>query len=133
MASLLESRVDTQAIMENFELVLLCIDELVDNGIVLETDARAILDRVAVRSGAGGGGISAGGGDGSGSLTTGGSELSIGKVLGAAKTTGAAAAAARARGRGGRLTRPRSVQGPHVDLANPPHTQYTLLGTESIQ
>lgn len=46
---LLRNNVDKKNILENFDLVLLCLDEIVDGGIILETDANVIASRVAMR------------------------------------------------------------------------------------
>uniref|UniRef100_A0A0E0JQT0 Coatomer subunit zeta n=1 Tax=Oryza punctata TaxID=4537 RepID=A0A0E0JQT0_ORYPU len=54
---LLRNKVHRRAALENLDLIFLCLDEVVDGGIVLETDAKAILEKVS------------GHGEGSGSLT----------------------------------------------------------------
>ncbi|XP_006644978.1 coatomer subunit zeta-3-like [Oryza brachyantha] len=43
---LLRNKVNRRAAFENLELIFLCLDEVVDRGIVLETDAKAILEKV---------------------------------------------------------------------------------------
>ena len=48
VASLL-SVVDKKAVLENLDLVLLCMDELVDGGIILETDPQQVVARVTMR------------------------------------------------------------------------------------
>ncbi|KAK4704465.1 coatomer subunit zeta, partial [Phenoliferia sp. Uapishka_3] len=44
---LLRHQVEKRAILENLDLVVLALDETVDNGIILETDAVAIASRVS--------------------------------------------------------------------------------------
>jgi hypothetical protein len=46
---LLRGVLEKRAALENLDLVLLTIDELVDGGIVLETDANVIANRVSMR------------------------------------------------------------------------------------
>ncbi|XP_077213193.1 coatomer subunit zeta-2-like isoform X1 [Tasmannia lanceolata] len=45
---LLRSNVDKTTALENLDLILLCLDEIVDGGIVLETDASIIAGKVAM-------------------------------------------------------------------------------------
>ncbi|KAK1293762.1 Coatomer subunit zeta-2 [Acorus calamus] len=44
---LLRNSVDKRTALENLDLILLCIDEIVDGGIILETDGSAIAGKVA--------------------------------------------------------------------------------------
>ncbi|XP_021911422.1 coatomer subunit zeta-2-like [Carica papaya] len=44
---LLRGSVDKREALENLDLVLLCLDEIVDGGIILETDANVIAGKVA--------------------------------------------------------------------------------------
>ncbi|XP_058099086.1 coatomer subunit zeta-2-like isoform X2 [Magnolia sinica] len=44
---LLRSNVDKRSALENLDLILLCLDEIVDGGIILETDANVIAAKVA--------------------------------------------------------------------------------------
>ncbi|EEC71764.1 hypothetical protein OsI_04364 [Oryza sativa Indica Group] len=44
---LLRNKVHRRAALENLDLIFLCLDEVVDGGIVLETDAKAILEKVS--------------------------------------------------------------------------------------
>ncbi|KAJ7292333.1 hypothetical protein O6H91_04G058100 [Diphasiastrum complanatum] len=46
---LLRSSVEKKTVLENLDLVLLCLDEIVDGGIILETDSHVIAGRVAMR------------------------------------------------------------------------------------
>ena len=46
---LLRGMLEKRSALENLDLVLLTIDELVDNGIILETDANVIANRVSMR------------------------------------------------------------------------------------
>ncbi|KAF1809364.1 vesicle coat component [Eremomyces bilateralis CBS 781.70] len=45
--TLLKGSVDKRSIVENYDLVSLAIDEIVDDGIVLETDATVVASRVS--------------------------------------------------------------------------------------
>eukprot|EP00245_Coleochaete_scutata_P004662 TRINITY_DN1746_c0_g1_i2.p1 TRINITY_DN1746_c0_g1~~TRINITY_DN1746_c0_g1_i2.p1 ORF type:complete len:177 (-),score=51.33 TRINITY_DN1746_c0_g1_i2:475-1005(-) len=47
--SLLLSAVEKKTVLENLDLILLCLDEIVDGGIILETDSNVIAQRVAMR------------------------------------------------------------------------------------
>ncbi|EGF98397.1 uncharacterized protein MELLADRAFT_73607 [Melampsora larici-populina 98AG31] len=44
---LLRNQVEKRSVLENLDLVSLCLDEMVDDGIILETDAVAIASRVS--------------------------------------------------------------------------------------
>ncbi|XP_017229451.1 coatomer subunit zeta-1 [Daucus carota subsp. sativus] len=47
---LLRDNVEKREALENLDLILLCLDEIVDGGIVLETDANVIAGKVATHS-----------------------------------------------------------------------------------
>ncbi|XP_019190188.1 PREDICTED: coatomer subunit zeta-2-like [Ipomoea nil] len=47
---LLRGNVDKREALENLDLILLCLDEIVDGGIILETDADIIAGKVASNS-----------------------------------------------------------------------------------
>ncbi|KAK4410497.1 Coatomer subunit zeta-3 [Sesamum angolense] len=47
---LLRNNVDQREALENLDLILLCFDEIVDRGVVLETDASVIAGKVANHS-----------------------------------------------------------------------------------
>ncbi|KAK8618553.1 hypothetical protein V6N13_132541 [Hibiscus sabdariffa] len=47
---ILRGTVDKREVLENLDLVFLCLDEIVDGGIVLETDANVIAGKVASHS-----------------------------------------------------------------------------------
>ncbi|KAD1358617.1 hypothetical protein E3N88_42944 [Mikania micrantha] len=47
---LLRGNVDKKEALENLDLILLCLDEIVDGGIILETDANVIAGKVATHS-----------------------------------------------------------------------------------
>ncbi|KMZ66009.1 Coatomer subunit zeta-1 [Zostera marina] len=49
-AILLRNNVDKRNALENLDLILLCLDEIVDNGIILETDSSVIVGKVASNS-----------------------------------------------------------------------------------
>ncbi|XP_024927005.1 coatomer subunit zeta-3 isoform X2 [Ziziphus jujuba] len=44
---ILRNTIDKGEVLENLDLVLLCLDEIVDGGIILETDANLIVGKVA--------------------------------------------------------------------------------------
>lgn len=46
---LLRNNVEKRMVLENLDLIFLAIDEITDNGILLETDANVIASRVAMR------------------------------------------------------------------------------------
>ena len=68
LAMLLPDSVEKRTILENLEYLFLLVDELVDGGIILETDPRALASRVLMK-----------GSDGN---TTPASELTIGQAMG---------------------------------------------------
>jgi len=47
LSMLLRNQVEKRAIMENLDLVLLCLDETIDDGIIVETDSTTIASRVS--------------------------------------------------------------------------------------
>ncbi|KAL3511664.1 hypothetical protein ACH5RR_024381 [Cinchona calisaya] len=47
---LLRNNVDQREALENFDLILLCLDEIIDGGIILETDGTIIAGKVATNS-----------------------------------------------------------------------------------
>lgn len=46
---LLRNNVDKKTVLENLDLIFLCLDEIVDGGIILETEANVIAGKVAMR------------------------------------------------------------------------------------
>lgn len=46
ISSLLHDQLDQRSLMDNLELVLLALDELIDTGVILEIDPKAIKNRV---------------------------------------------------------------------------------------
>merc|ERR1712224_281408 len=54
--SMLLAMVEKKTVLENLDLVLICMDEIVDSGIILETNSDLIASRVTMRVGGGGGG-----------------------------------------------------------------------------
>ena len=44
---ILNSGMDKKNIQENYDMVLLAIDETIDNGVILETDSNTIASRVS--------------------------------------------------------------------------------------
>jgi len=47
LSMLLRNQVEKRAVMENLDLVLLCLDETIDDGIIIETDSTTIASRVS--------------------------------------------------------------------------------------
>ncbi|EKM81181.1 hypothetical protein AGABI1DRAFT_112873 [Agaricus bisporus var. burnettii JB137-S8] len=47
LTMLLRNSLEKRAVLENLDLVLLCLDETVDDGIIVDTDATAIASRVS--------------------------------------------------------------------------------------
>ncbi|KAF7968588.1 hypothetical protein HWV62_24636 [Athelia sp. TMB] len=47
VSMLLRNTVEKRSVLENLDLVLLCLDETVDDGIIVETDSTAIASRVS--------------------------------------------------------------------------------------
>ncbi|XP_004343002.2 coatomer protein complex subunit zeta2 [Capsaspora owczarzaki ATCC 30864] len=50
LAQMLRNQVEKRVVMENFDVVALALDELVDGGIILEADPAVIVQHVAVRN-----------------------------------------------------------------------------------
>ncbi|OMO70740.1 hypothetical protein CCACVL1_18681 [Corchorus capsularis] len=50
VALLLRGTVDKREALENLDLILLCIDEIVDQGMILETDANVLAGKVAIQN-----------------------------------------------------------------------------------
>ena len=50
ISNLLHDRVDKHSVIEKINYIFLTFDEVVDDGIILETDAKAIVSRVALKS-----------------------------------------------------------------------------------
>lgn len=48
---LLRNAVEKKTVLENLDLVLLAIDEMVDGGLILDTDAATVASRVTMRTG----------------------------------------------------------------------------------
>ncbi|EEB99060.1 hypothetical protein MPER_01323 [Moniliophthora perniciosa FA553] len=46
MSSVLRGQLEKRSILENLDLILLCLDETIDDGIIVETDSNAIASRV---------------------------------------------------------------------------------------
>ena len=49
LSGMLRSQIDRRNLLENMELVFLAVDELVDGGLIMETDPVAIANRVLMR------------------------------------------------------------------------------------
>ncbi|OBZ69893.1 putative coatomer subunit zeta [Grifola frondosa] len=45
---LLRNQVEKRGVLENLDLVLLCLDETIDDGIIIETDSTTIASRIGV-------------------------------------------------------------------------------------
>lgn len=50
LSTLLRDRVDKRSIVDNIDYLFLVFDEIVDDGIILETDAKNIVSRVALKT-----------------------------------------------------------------------------------
>eukprot|EP01091_Cochliopodium_minus_P017838 TRINITY_DN7088_c0_g1_i2.p1 TRINITY_DN7088_c0_g1~~TRINITY_DN7088_c0_g1_i2.p1 ORF type:complete len:120 (+),score=34.55 TRINITY_DN7088_c0_g1_i2:238-597(+) len=48
--NLLRSQIDKRTILENYDYLLLAIDEIIDNGVIIETDHELVVQRVSSRS-----------------------------------------------------------------------------------
>ncbi|CAG7853796.1 Probable coatomer subunit zeta AltName: Full=Zeta-coat protein; Short=Zeta-COP [Serendipita indica DSM 11827] len=47
ISMLLRNQVEKRSVLENLDIVVLCLDETIDDGIILETDSSAIASRVS--------------------------------------------------------------------------------------
>jgi len=47
LSMLLRNQVEKRSVLENLDIVLLCLDETIDDGIVVETDSTTIASRVS--------------------------------------------------------------------------------------
>jgi len=54
MANLLRNQVSKKILMENLDLLLLTMDEIVDDGVIMETDSSMVTGRVAMKGADGG-------------------------------------------------------------------------------
>eukprot|EP01122_Echinamoeba_exundans_P017864 TRINITY_DN9812_c0_g1_i1.p1 TRINITY_DN9812_c0_g1~~TRINITY_DN9812_c0_g1_i1.p1 ORF type:complete len:172 (-),score=42.70 TRINITY_DN9812_c0_g1_i1:106-621(-) len=50
LSIVMRDRVDKKALMEYIDLVFLALDELIDDGVILETDPQSIAQRVSLKS-----------------------------------------------------------------------------------
>jgi coatomer subunit zeta len=50
MNHLLRSQVDKRTILENYDYLLLAIDEIIDNGVIMETDHELVIKRVSLKN-----------------------------------------------------------------------------------
>jgi hypothetical protein len=75
---LLRGQLDKKTALENLDLLLLCVDEVVDAGLILETDPQTVASRVAMRGADSDGGVGAGGAVGS-------AEQTLSQALGTAR------------------------------------------------
>ncbi|XP_010537587.1 PREDICTED: coatomer subunit zeta-3-like isoform X2 [Tarenaya hassleriana] len=58
VALVLRNNVDKMEALENLDLIFLCLDEMVDQGMILETDPNVIAGKVAMHSAESGGSLS---------------------------------------------------------------------------
>lgn len=49
LSTLLRDQLDRRMLLDNFELVLLTLDEIVDDGVILEVDEKAVRNRVLMK------------------------------------------------------------------------------------
>lgn len=54
LSILLKNQVEKRSVLDNLDVVLLCLDETIDDGIIVETDSTAIASRLSSRPGTGG-------------------------------------------------------------------------------
>ena len=47
---LLRSQIDKRTILENYDYLLLAIDEIIDNGVIMETDHELVIKRVSLKN-----------------------------------------------------------------------------------
>jgi len=47
LTMLLRNQLEKRGVLENLDLVVLCLDETIDDGIIVDTDATAIASRVS--------------------------------------------------------------------------------------
>lgn len=59
LGSLLRSPPDKRLLLDNFDTLLLCLDEMIDQGMILETDAPSIVNRVGMKAADGGASVEA--------------------------------------------------------------------------
>jgi coatomer subunit zeta len=76
---LLRGQLDKKTALENLDLLLLCVDEVVDAGLILETDPQTVASRVAMRGADSDGGVGAAGG------AVGSAEQTLSQALGTAR------------------------------------------------
>jgi len=50
ISQILRKNVDRRSLLDNMEIVMLALDEAIDNGMILEADASALVSRVALRA-----------------------------------------------------------------------------------
>ncbi|XP_023336573.1 coatomer subunit zeta-1 [Eurytemora carolleeae] len=50
VSQILRKNVDRRSLLDNLEVVMLALDEMIDNGIILEADPAALVARVALRA-----------------------------------------------------------------------------------
>jgi hypothetical protein len=79
---LLRGQLDKKTALENLDLLLLCVDEVVDAGLILETDPQTVASRVAMRGADSEGGVGGAGGAG-GAVGT--AEQTLSQALGTAR------------------------------------------------
>lgn len=79
---LLRGQLDKKTALENLDLLLLCVDEVVDAGLILETDPQTVASRVAMRGADSDGGVGAGAGAGG---AVGSAEQTLSQALGTAR------------------------------------------------
>ena len=50
VSGILRKNVDKKSLCDNMEVIMLAMDEMIDNGMIMESDAQQIISRVALRS-----------------------------------------------------------------------------------
>jgi len=50
VSGILRKNVDKKSLCDNMEVIMLAMDEMIDNGMIMESDAQQVISRVALRS-----------------------------------------------------------------------------------
>merc|ERR1719510_1982538 len=50
VSGILRKNVDKKSLCDNMEVIMLAMDEMIDNGMIMESDAQQVISRVAIRS-----------------------------------------------------------------------------------
>ena len=50
VSGILRKNVDKKSLCDNMEVIMLAMDEMIDNGMIMESDSQQVISRVALRS-----------------------------------------------------------------------------------